>query len=226
MIRRWSYINTLNNLPSLDIKKIRISSSDAIVNSLMYLRREFPIQTRARRKSWARRIHTNDLLTLSNVMIIWAKEYRFFRNYNRSVTYQFFSKNTYLSFNLTFSKPLLARYSKSNVSSLGSSIPKNLIHYFRRSFVRSRLEYLLVYRNHSWSLASFPSSISSEKEPQLSTHHPFAVTDTHSLIPVNTIKSDSGLIAATLALTARVFTAWVIALYGVLVKLFLFRLVL
>lgn len=227
MIRRWSYINHLNVFNRRELRSNRIGSSNALVNSLMFLRRRFPVITKANRKSWARRVHTNDLTYMVNVLIAWAKEYRFYRNYNRSSHYQFFSLNTYLSFNLTLSSSLVSRYSKHNVSSLGSGVHKRTLRYFSRNYSTSRMGFLLSFRNHSWSFASFSLGFSSSSEVFASSiHQPYAITlPNKSLVPVvfsDTYVKDT---LSLLALPLMLSQLWVTSLYGILIKLTLHRLV-
>jgi len=225
MIRRWSYINQLNSLPSLVDKKIRIGSSDSIVNSLMYLRKNFAEVTTARRKGWARRIHLNDLLSVSNVLVVWAREYRFYRNYNRSVFYQFFSRYTYLAFNLMFSKSLTSRYSRANVGSLGSGVSKRLVSYFNRSFAYSRLGFLSGYQSGSWSVVSFSEQMADTKGTNLGLHYPVSIISSRSLSPLGSRSGFARALQLLSSLPFDLFRRWSVDLYGSLVKLLYFRVV-
>lgn len=226
MVRRWSHINQLKSLPSLADKKIRIGSSDSIVNSLMYLRKDFAVATTARRKGWARRVHLNNLLSISNILIVWAREYRFYRNYNRSAHYQFFSKYTYLSFNLMFSKSLTSRYSRANVGSLGSGVSKRLVKYFSRSFVHSRLGFLSNYRSSSWSVASFSEQMTGVKDSSLGLHYPVSVMSTNSLSPLRSKAGSARILQLISCLPSDLFRRWSVDLYGSLIKLLYLKVVL
>lgn len=226
MVRRWSHINQLKSLPSLADKKIRIGSSDSIINSLMYLRKDFAAVTTARRKGWARRVHINDLLSTSNVLIVWAREYRFYRNYNRSIFYQFFSKYTYLSFNLMFSKSLTSRYSRANVGSLGSGVSKRLVNYFSRSFVYSRLGFLSDYRSSSWSVASFGDRMTGAKDTNLGLHYPVSVISPNSLSPLGAQTGAVRVLQLLSSLPLDLLRRWSTDLYASLVKLFYLKVIL
>ena len=80
-------------------------------------------------------------------MIVWAREYRFYKNYNRSVQNQWYFLNTYMSANLTLSRALVTRYSKGNVAAVGSGVSLKLVRYFSRQSRSTRLYWLPVYRN-------------------------------------------------------------------------------
>lgn len=226
MVRRWSYINQLNVLHSREIRATRIGSSNTLINSLMFLRRRFMVLTKANRKGWARRIHTNDLMFLTNVLIGWAKEYRFYRNYLRSTHYQFFSKNTYLTLNLTLSKSLLFRYSKSNVSGLGSGLHRRTIRYFMNFHTFSRMGFLARFYNYCWSVTSFPLHFSQGKELFNSTlHYPYAsVLGCSALGPTSTSPSAEFSLIGVLNIPYRLHQAWLVALYSFLVKIFMVNL--
>ena len=134
MIRRWSYINNLNAVTKRHTFNIKYASLDVILNTLMYLRRDFPVASQSFRKNWTRRKHTNDTFFLANIMISWAKEYRFYKNYNRMIQYQYFFPNTYLSINLVIQKGQNTDFSKYETLATGSAITLKLTKFFQNKF--------------------------------------------------------------------------------------------
>jgi hypothetical protein len=157
MVRRWSYINHINNIhpQSSRVYAIEASAKDAILNVIMYLRCDFPFSSKSFRKNWTRRKYANQKLFLTNVMINWAKEYRFYKNYNRMLHYQFLFKNTYLSVNLLINRSYSSEKTKFDVAVVGSSITRRLMTFFTKRFFCTRFSNLLYWPNTSWSYASY-----------------------------------------------------------------------
>ena len=156
MIRRWSYINKLNyNLNYKKRRNLKLAKSDVLVNMFMYLHVEFSLFTNAERKNWSRRKHSNQLFFLTNIMNKWAKEYRFYRNYNRMLTYQWLFKNTYIAVNLVIQKLPESYCSPYETAVPSSSITKTIVRYFSKRLGETRLDFLLSNQANSWSLASY-----------------------------------------------------------------------
>ena len=155
MVRRWSYINQLNHVSSNTRFKIRFSSSDVIVNFLMYLRRDYPVASQTFRKNWARRKHANQFLFMSNVLVSWAKEYRFFRNYNRMLHHQFLFKNTYLAINVVIQWAPESEHSRHDNAVVGSAITRKSMKYFANMFLSTRFSTFERARETGWSYASY-----------------------------------------------------------------------
>jgi len=155
MIRRWSYINNINTLSNKTIFLKTSAASDVILNSLMYLRRDFPVSSKSFRKAWARRKHLNQTLFLTNVMINWAKDYRFYRNYNKMLHYQFFFKNTYLAVNLVTQKGPNYNITRYETAALGSMMTRKLMHFFTCRYQNTRFQPFLWAPASSWTYASY-----------------------------------------------------------------------
>ena len=135
---------------------MRFASSDVIINFLMYLRRDYPVASRNFRKGWARRKHTNQLLFMSNILISWAKEYRFFRNYNRMLHHQFFFKNTYLSVNVVIQRTPHSDRTRHDTSVIGSAITRKSMKYFSNMFLKTRFTPFESFSDIAWTYASYP----------------------------------------------------------------------
>jgi hypothetical protein len=157
MVRRWSYINHINTtfLRSSKMYAVEASAKDAILNVIMYLRCDFPFASKSFRKNWTRRKYANQRLFLTNVMINWAKEYRFYKNYNRMLHHQFLFKNTYLSINLIINKSYTSERTKYDVAVIGSSITRRIMDFFTKRFFDTRFSNLMYWPNTSWSYASY-----------------------------------------------------------------------
>lgn len=167
MVRRWSYVNNINyKLSYKNTFKVRQGALDLFVNTYMYLDEDFSIPTRSFRKNWSRRKHMNQLAPLFNVLVSWAKEYRFYKNHSKMVHYQFFFKNTYLSVNLVIQRTPKVDLSKFLNSAESSAITKTQITHFSKHLPHSRLQFLLSFRNNSWSYASYKTHMTSDKTLQ------------------------------------------------------------
>ena len=158
-------------------------------------------------------------------MIVWAKEFRFYRNYNRSTVYQHFFRNTYLSFNLTIRPNLSSRHTRAGVSAVGSGWTYATMNYFMRrgSWVRSYP--FLAFSGVSWSYASFqvPYSASSAELYKSGVHVPL-LASTYGANAALTLTTELGYSPLTLlTLLTQLNTSWYVALYSLLVKLFWFR---
>lgn len=198
---------------------------DAIVNSLMYLRRDVPVKTLNYRKGWARRKHSNDLVFLSNIMIIWAKEFRFYRNYNRSLTYQNFFRNTYLSFNLNISTILPARHTRAGVAAVGAGWTYTLLRYFEKKGHFYRSPVFNAHSGVSWAYTSYNMAFTKKNSEKFRSgvYVPLLATNYSSSTAVDSTSTLSYSPLTILAPIVQYHTAWLTALYATLVKLFLFR---
>ena len=155
MVRRWSYINNINTILPRHTTKISLAASEVVLNNIMFLRRTFPYLSASSRKNWMRRKHMNRTLFLSNVVINWAREYRFYKNYNRMLHYQFFFKNSYLAVNVVIQKSPYQDWNKYDTAAVGSAMPKRILKFFNNKYNFTRFVSLLWVPAMSWSYTSY-----------------------------------------------------------------------
>lgn len=108
MVRRWSYLNNINNLTSNKIF-VNTKSNNLLLKvfqqttfkATTYYRKPIynPLVTKITRKNFYRRRHLNNWLVYQNILTLWAKEYLFFRKYSRTLLSLFFYKNNFLIYN-------------------------------------------------------------------------------------------------------------------------------
>ena len=225
MVRRWSYINELNSLSLKQSHKVRSGALDTLVNTFMYLREDYPDQTKNFRTSWARRRHMNNYLYLSNVLINWAKEYRFYRNYNRSLGFHFFTKNCYLSVNITIGRSSLTPKSKFHRSVVGSSLTRKMMNFYFKTFSGTRFNFLLTTQPSVWSYASYTEPYSSSIDahngaPYLPAFKSGISKDYMSLFD----EYRGTFLPKLLALSSNLFMSKVTQLYSLLIKLLVHKL--
>ena len=108
MVRRWSYLNNINNLAS---DKIFVNTKNnnlllkvfqqTTFKATTYYRKPIynPLVTKITRKNFYRRRHLNNWLVYQNILTLWSKEYLFFRKYSRTLLSLFFYKNNFLIYN-------------------------------------------------------------------------------------------------------------------------------
>lgn len=109
MIRRWLYLNEVNNVykvyQPLDIvvhmKSLKVTT---------YWRKDlYHTPTKLRRKQTSRRKHLHNWLIYNNILTDWSKEYLFFKKHIRwLLTLQCF-KNSFLIYNLLLFKNSIPR---------------------------------------------------------------------------------------------------------------------
>ena len=110
MVRRWSYINDINNAlfirnnlkTKTTLNALRVSTFKATTYYWETL--YFANITSITRKSYYRRKHINTLIFYQNMISSWSKDYLFFRKYSKSIFNLNFEKYNYLSQNLFLSK--------------------------------------------------------------------------------------------------------------------------
>ena len=165
MVRRWSYINSVNNLSTLVLAKHlapRRAASEMNVNSVMYLRKHYSSLTLLRRRRWARRKHLFNFIPMVNIMAAWAQNYRFKRNYAKFVMSQNFFKHSFLAFNYVSTMNSIASLHKGMGDIVVSPVVNRL---FRglAPFLDLRSRFFLNLKHYSLSVISV-ASLSNYKE--------------------------------------------------------------
>ena len=221
MVRRWSYINNLNALHKRHTFNIKFASLDVVLNTLMYLRRDFPVASQSFRKNWTRRKHMNSTFFLANIMISWAKEYRFYKNYNKMTQYQYFFPNTYLGINLVIQKGTNSDFSKHELNALGSSMTLKVMRFFRNQFIFTRFKSLMFFPNSSWSYSSFPDPFDENNSKQFYAPHTplyYVPFSTQTLLPIENTSNSTNLFRSTLHLILRLLLAYILELRKLSIK--------
>ena len=155
MVRRWSYINSLNSFNHADCYVAHKSAFDTIINTTMYLGKTFTLVTALRRRKWARRKHIHSWIPLMNILHNWASMYRFYKNYLKTTLNQFFFKNSFLALNLLRAKNSLPCLYKGSELVVTSSVTKRSLTYFS-SYLNPRLRFLINQLGSQTLLVSIP----------------------------------------------------------------------
>ena len=141
MVRRWSYINSINSRNTSTARAVQKASFDANMNTLMYLKKRYSFPTKITRKQWARRKHIHNWITYLNVLKDWAKSYRLYRNHNKVVYYQFFTKNTFLAFNLVAARNSIPALNKGSEDVFTGTYTRRILSRFK-VYSNPRLRFL------------------------------------------------------------------------------------
>jgi hypothetical protein len=157
MVRRWSYINSMNTFYKPSHLEKRRAAFGVTVKSTMYFRKPYaPVSVLSRRR-WARRKHLYGWLPLSNVLKHWAQCYRFKRNYLKAITRSHFSTLSFLAFNIISLRNSIPALHLGSESLVISSIPKKILRYFS-AYSNPRLRSLLSFKNVNLAFVSLPPS--------------------------------------------------------------------
>lgn len=204
MVRRWSYLNSVNSVYKNDLVTAEKSFFDVNTNATMYLRKLYTLSTKLTRKQWSRRKHISNLLPISNVLKNWSRSYRFYRNCNKLVLMQFFTKNTFLAFNLTGLRNVFPGLHKGSGHFLTGSFSKKMGAYYAR-FPQNRFTTLQLLRNSNTLYVSHMNEstpIEAFESPNF--FRPVAVTPLlHESLPVSDFSTSRSLNHAAVVTTSK-----------------------
>lgn len=158
MVRRWSYLNLINNTFSSEHKGLAFAHHFATFKATTYYRKSIHRITKLSRRAWSRRKHLHNWLVYQNLLANWSQDYLFFRKYSRFVMTLHLFKNSYLTYNLLVFKRSTATSFLGSENVVVSSIIRRVIRY------SSRLNHTLYsffknYRGVSWLYVTTPLSL-------------------------------------------------------------------
>lgn len=156
MIRRWSYINSINSLNPRFVSNpadVSRAAFDLNVNSTMYLYKYYSPATRISRRRWARRRHIYNLIPLTNIISRWAKYYRTTRNHSKSIIYQDFFGHSFVAFNFVSVMNSVPAIHRGLENVITSPLTRRMLSHFR-VYGNPRLKFILKQKNLALSLIS------------------------------------------------------------------------
>ena len=156
MVRRWSYINSINTYYNKGYDGKRQAAFGVTVKATMYFRKPYSPYTVLSRRRWSRRKHLFGWLPLSNVIKTWAQTYRFQRNYLKSVARTHFSKYSFLAFNTISLRNSLPSKHQGSEAVVVTSATRKILNYFS-TFSNPRLRSLISFKNINLATVSFPN---------------------------------------------------------------------
>ena len=158
MVRRWSHINSINSTSLLTTRHIQKATVDANLNALMYLKKQYSLATKLTRKQWSRRKHLYAWLAHSNILKDWARSYRFHRTGAKLTYYQFFTKNSFLAFNLVVARNSIPALNRGSENLVTGNIIKRFLRFFNL-FSTPRFKFLTSFKYTQILMISLNSEI-------------------------------------------------------------------
>lgn len=158
MVRRWSYLNLINNTFSSEHKGLAFAHHFATFKATTYYRKSIHRITKLSRRAWSRRKHLHNWLVYQNLLANWSQDYLFFRKYSRFVMTLHLFKNSYLTYNLLVFKRSTATSFLGSENVVVSSIIKRVIRYSSR-LSPTTYSFFKNYKNVSWLYVTTPSNL-------------------------------------------------------------------
>ena len=154
MVRRWSYINSINTTKPDKFRNMRRAAFNVTITTTMYLRKSYSHPTFLTRRRWSRRKHSYGWLHLANIIKDWAHTYRFYRNYNKAVMNQYLTPNSFLAFNLISAKNSIPSAYKNSELLIVSTFSRKVLRYF--NYLSSpRFKLFASFKNVNLSVVSY-----------------------------------------------------------------------
>lgn len=157
MVRRWSYLNQINQNRYKWREDTTLKTAHQIVSfrATTYYRKPFIVITKFKRRSWSRRKHLTNWLVYQNIIVDWSADYLFMRRYNRFVIALRIFKYSYLIFNLlVFQTSTVSEFSGAEVISVANTIKRVRLYSSRLN--SSSWNNFNYYQNVSWLYATSP----------------------------------------------------------------------
>jgi hypothetical protein len=155
MIRRWSYLNNINNVFFDQYKLLNFVYYEQSFKNNIVFRKEINLISTISRKSWSRRKHLTNWLIYQNVLTDWSKDYLFFKKYNRfTLIFQMF-KNTFFSYNIFITKKLSVSSTIGVENILFSTLTSKIIRYCSK-YSSNFHSFLQNYKNINWLYITTP----------------------------------------------------------------------
>ena len=217
MVRRWSYINQLNQPTIYKFEAARHSAFESTVNTYMYLRKPFYSSTKLTRRKWARRRHLTNWISLSAVMSNWSSSYRFYCNLEKSLYAQLLTRHSFIAFSVLSFKSSIPALHRSTEKIVASSLINKVFKYYANpSFARLRFFQTLKFTNITF-ISLFNSAHTSTSSVYNSLNDSAAVVPTlldnaDSFTSLGTAIQPTNDLSLLLSTILRMFLASVIAL--------------
>jgi hypothetical protein len=195
----------------------------------MYLRKLYTPATTLIRRRWSRRRHLHNWLATTNILKDWARGYRFYRNHNNFVFNQYFTKNSFIAFNLVSALNSIPCLHKGSQDVITGSVTRRILNYFNH-FSNPRLGFLRFMKYTAILSVSYdPSHLNLLDFDSRAALVPLMSDNLGSILPLNLTPVDDAVIKTSPILDVfnSIFATWLLnlrALYQTSVLLLLMRL--
>ena len=157
MVRRWSYLASVNSFYDKSYEGHQQAAFGVTVRATMYFKGTYTVPSKLTRGRWARRRHVYGWLHLSNILKSWSQIYRFNRTHLKGSLRQHVTPLNFLAFNaVTVQNSIPSRHVGSNNIAV-STLPKRVVRYFSKYNVARSL-FLLKLKNFNISYVSIPNN--------------------------------------------------------------------
>lgn len=173
MIRRWSYLNSLNYIFFSQYKSLNFVYYEQSFKTNIFFKKNINYISVLSRKSWSRRKHLHNWMVYQNIFSDWSTDYLFFKQYNNfTFNYQLF-RNSFVCYNTIILKKLTPLTSVGLEKFSYSSLTKKIMAYNNGIFTSSNFcKFLSKYRNVSWLYLTTPNNVNDFKELNLNQTFP------------------------------------------------------
>jgi len=228
MVRRWSYLNTLNLQQfffTTSKPKTLISGHQTVTfkATTYYRKRLFsPLISKLMRKAFFRRKHLNNWLVYQNILSYWAAEYLFLRRYSRSLLALSFYKNSYLMYNVLVFGKISAADLTGFESFMVTSLLRSVTNYCRVGKARI-LPFTSSFADVAWFYASIPSSWDSIQKGSRLKEDPAYVIAHRALTPAQPVKALDQALGALFVNFEVILLQNLVSLYKILSLIIVYR---
>jgi hypothetical protein len=173
MIRRWSYLNSLNYIFSSKYKTLNFVYYEQSFKINIFFKKNINSISTLSRKSWSRRKHLHNWIIYQNIFSDWSSDYLFFKQFNNLVfNYQLF-KNSFVCYNTLIMKRLNPLTSVGMEKFTYSSLTKKIISYnLNLPMFTNFYQFLGNYRNVSWFYVTTCNNVDDFKTLNSNQIHP------------------------------------------------------
>jgi hypothetical protein len=155
VVRRWSYLNLINNTFSSEHKGLAFAHHFATFKATTYYRKSIHRITKLSRKALSRRKHLHNWLIYQNLLANWSQDYLFFRKYSRFIITLHLFRNSYLTHNLLVFKCSTATSFLGSENVVVSGVIRRVIRYSCRLNPTS-YSFFQTFRGSSWLYVTTP----------------------------------------------------------------------
>lgn len=165
MVRRWSYINNVNDFGPSSFGIAKKAKFDTTINTTMYLRKDYALSTILTRGRWSRRKHIHNWLPVANVLKDWARLYRFYRTYSKFTFSQYLTRHSFIALNMVSARNSIPCLNSGAEELIVGPVTRRLLNYFSH-YSNPRLKFLGSFKHTLIALVSYHPNYLNEESLQ------------------------------------------------------------
>jgi|LauGreDrversion4_2_1035121.scaffolds.fasta_scaffold12848_5 hypothetical protein len=153
MVRRWSYVNTVNNNFYSKFQDLNFAHFETSFKANIFYKKNINVLSKLTRKSWARRKHLNNWLIYQNIFSNWSNEYLFFKQYSKHIFNLNFFRNSFLTYNYNILKKSNSLYIKDTENWISNSFISRISNYSSKLGFKS-YQFFSKFKHNAWFFIS------------------------------------------------------------------------